>query len=329
MPRPNRTTNRLHFADLEPRRFEDLGLNLLYPLRPWADIRHYGRSGTDGGVDILAQETISGSPAVWFVQCKRFVRLTKKDLGEVIDHALSRTGAAPDVLLLIASCDVSRTLHETFDKLAAAKGVKRPLIWAGSVLEARLRTERPDLLFTFFGEQSVERQRSREGQIHRSLLMKRRLNRRLRTAGKVYPKVLIRSTDDLAYPDSTVTPDGISAWFIVEMHGFYHNGIEVLLMPHGGGVDASGSWIIAEQYPPVLPADFDRVNILAVGRIPYRNIVAVDFDGDDYYREAHLYCSFIESGRPYEAVVHYADLSSGPVLLDPASRVQHAPGSAP
>jgi hypothetical protein len=318
--RTSRTTNRLHFSDLDPRRFEDLGLNLLFPLKPWTDIRHYGRSGTDGGVDIFAREAGPNGTAAWFVQCKRFLKLGRKDIAEVVDHALQRTSVPPDVLLLVVACDVSRTIHEQFDRLAEKRGIRRPLVWSASVLEAKLRTERPDLLFTFFGEQSVERQRSREGQIQRSLLMKKRLARRLYTPGKVFPKLLIRSTDDVAYPEEAVTPVGISSWFVVEMHGFYHNGVEVLLMAHGGGVGAARQWMIADQYPALLPEDFRAVNILAVGRIPYRNIVAADFDGDDYYAEPHLYCSFIEAGQPYEAVVYYADFDSGPMLLDQSKR---------
>ena len=36
-----KTTNKLHFTDLDPIRFEDFCLALIYPLHPWADIRHY------------------------------------------------------------------------------------------------------------------------------------------------------------------------------------------------------------------------------------------------------------------------------------------------
>lgn len=50
---PTKTTNRLHFTDLEPLRFEDLCLNIIQRQKDWKDIRHYGRSGSDEGIDIL------------------------------------------------------------------------------------------------------------------------------------------------------------------------------------------------------------------------------------------------------------------------------------
>jgi len=52
-----KTTNRLHFTDLDPIRFEDFCLALIFPLHPWANIRHYGRLGDDGGIDIYAKES--------------------------------------------------------------------------------------------------------------------------------------------------------------------------------------------------------------------------------------------------------------------------------
>ena len=41
--RSTKTTNRLHFSDLEPLRFEDLCLNIIHRRNEWKDIRHYGR----------------------------------------------------------------------------------------------------------------------------------------------------------------------------------------------------------------------------------------------------------------------------------------------
>ena len=40
-----RTFARLHFSDLDPLRFEDLGLNIISRLYPWNELNHFGRSG--------------------------------------------------------------------------------------------------------------------------------------------------------------------------------------------------------------------------------------------------------------------------------------------
>lgn len=52
MPNPSVTTNRLHFEDLEPRRFEELGYQLLHRLYKWERLDHTGVCGNDGGIDI-------------------------------------------------------------------------------------------------------------------------------------------------------------------------------------------------------------------------------------------------------------------------------------
>lgn len=51
-PNPSVTTNRLHFEDLEPRRFEELGYQLLHRLYKWNRFDHTGVCGNDGGVDL-------------------------------------------------------------------------------------------------------------------------------------------------------------------------------------------------------------------------------------------------------------------------------------
>jgi hypothetical protein len=49
--KPTKTTNRLHFEDLDPKRFEDFCHSLLFPIRTWQSMHHIGRSGDDGGQD--------------------------------------------------------------------------------------------------------------------------------------------------------------------------------------------------------------------------------------------------------------------------------------
>src|SRR4051812_3933520 len=89
--KPSRTINRLHFSDLDPARFEDLCLNLIYTLRECSDIRHYGRTGDDGGVDIYAVEKlVDGATAYWYVQCRRYAKATKATLIKAASDALEK-----------------------------------------------------------------------------------------------------------------------------------------------------------------------------------------------------------------------------------------------
>jgi hypothetical protein len=75
--RPSTTTNRLHFEDLDPRRFEDLCHCLVYPLRDWREMAHVGRLGSDDGVDIDAiEQADDGARRRWVIQCKRYKTFT-------------------------------------------------------------------------------------------------------------------------------------------------------------------------------------------------------------------------------------------------------------
>lgn len=149
---PSRTTNRLHFTDLDPIRFEDLCLGLVYPLRPWLEIRHYGRLGSDGGVDILALEPVNDEVArTWLIQCRRYSKASKSTLITAVDDALSRATSPPYTLLTVLACDVTKEAHETYQLYATKKGVVTPILWTASTLEVRLYEDRKDLLFAYFG----------------------------------------------------------------------------------------------------------------------------------------------------------------------------------
>ena len=54
MAKPTKTINRIHFEDVENRRFEDLAQSIVLKLRPWIQLNHIGRVGNDDGVDIEA-----------------------------------------------------------------------------------------------------------------------------------------------------------------------------------------------------------------------------------------------------------------------------------
>jgi hypothetical protein len=42
-----------------------------------------------------------------------------------------------------------------------------------------------------------------------------------------------------------------------------------------------------------------------IGSIPYENIDNVDWDGDEYYSDPHVYCFFSYKNEPYEHIGFY------------------------
>ncbi|BDC46037.1 restriction endonuclease [Paraburkholderia terrae] len=315
MTRPTRTINKLHFEDLSAGRFEDLSLALVYRLRRWQDIHHDGRTGADDGVDIRAIEAASdNSLRVWFVQCKRYGTFTAADAKAAVRAAVGKTAVPPDVMLLIVGCDVTLATRTAYEQAAADAGIQMAILWTASKLEAMLYADHPDLLFSYFGVSLVRQERKREDDLRRTLAMKRKMARVFPHDYK--PKVVIHSIDDEHYPEVDVAGNGrISSWFRVEFAGHYHAGIEVYLNIEHIIVDRiDGAWaevgfgangldIDIQPEEAFANTRYDVVKVFTIGRIPFKNIFEIDEDGDEYYREPHLYCRFVDHGTPYELVL--------------------------
>jgi len=101
------------------------------------------------------------------------------------------------------------------------------------------------------------------------------------------------------YPD-VGKKKGISAWFRISLLATYHRGILVLLRIGKLTKDReSGKW----RYTNYKAGESGDFRVFLVGFIPFENIEAVDWDGDEYYGFPHIYCHFVEkSGEPYEKV---------------------------
>lgn len=306
-------------------------------------MRHYGRSGDDGGVDILAKERVEdGVERVWFVQCRRYSRASQAVLARAISDALAKAGSPPDVLLVVVACDVSRKAHEAYVQQAAAKGVGTPLLWTASVLEARLHNERRDLLFSYFGISQAHNARGREASISRNISLKRRLMRDLladfktidfEKARKRPPlrfkcsEVIVHSIDDATYPNVDDKPTGISGWFKLELWNFYHNGLEFVIWVDLGVRDADGYWAVLEHGQAFDSERFTEIRMFRLARIPYRNIVDYDIEGDEYYPQPHLYCRFADGGQPYEGFRHVLISDEYPWPMEPELQLDLRPRS--
>lgn len=316
MARPTRTTNPLHFEDLSPGRFEDLAMNLVYRVKQWEDIHHDGRAGGDDGVDIRAiEKAVDGSLRRWFVQCKRYKLITPKEIRKAVDDALAKSPEPPDVLLFVLGCDVSLRARTAFEKQAFARGAGAAIVWTSSKLEAMLRADHPDLLFTFFGISMARHQRSVESDLRRTLTLKKKL-KRLLPKSKYYPDIIVRAIDDTSYPDiEDPGEDQIHGWFKREFGGHDPKGIDLILRVENLIVDReTQAWAIVDHTDPeVRKADgevdkiidanrYEMVKTYEIGRIPFRNIFEADDENDDYYPGVHLYVRYADAGMPYEVI---------------------------
>jgi hypothetical protein len=333
MTKPTKTINRIHFTDLEDRRFEDLSMQIVYRFKDWVFLHPDGRSGNDDGVDIRGLEKLDdGNTKNWFIQCKRYKKTSASELKKAVDEAISKNNEPPVVFLVVVGCDVSLKARQTFEKYSKGKGIIEPILWQAATLETKLYSDHPDLLFAFFGISLNKNQKNIETKLKTSLSVKRKLNKLLSTAQRGYC-IIIHSIDDSTYPNYEEIPKGkISPWFRLEFNDFYTNGIEFILNieyiildtttnfwkakwarfePHNEGLDYikyktdSGREDSTYNFKKIIDTNkYDIYNTYRIGRISYGNIVEIDEIGDGAYPGIHLYCRFDNDETPYEEFVN-------------------------
>jgi hypothetical protein len=313
-----RTFGPIHFDDLTPTRFEDLCLAMVYRLEKWVDIKHPGRKGKDGGVDIYArQELENGKIKDWYIQCKRYQKISNSELKKITDEIIKKNKKLPDVLLLIISCDLSKDNDKFFIKYAKEKGIPEIKIWASSILETKLYSEYHDLLFAYFNIPLSQDKRERIATVRRNIKLKKQMRNDfqqktfdhrecLRHPNKamIHRRVLIRSIDDKFYPDNNPNKTKNGSFFDAFPYDFYHNGLELYLYVVEILLDKDGSWDIKNYNETPRKGQYACKKAYQIGRLPFENIIVYDIDGDEYYDIPHIFCDFSCNGEPYEEIVY-------------------------
>lgn len=314
-----RTINQLHFEDLDPIRFEELILAMVYRMRRWDKLDHFGKKGTDDGIDIRAVEKLENDKEnVYYFQCKRYQKITNAKIKDIIDDYLMKNTFIPQFYILVISCSLTKKQIEYFESYCDEKGFNTATVWTSSVIEAKLYSEYHDLLFAYFGVNLVSERKSLTGSIRRNIALKKKMKKDFlkqtgcRTREEVedrlhkpwtkfnHSEVLIRSIYDKAYPkENTLLNNDFTGYYKAEVYDFYHNGLMVRAYPYVKDIkyrdedfDNPGEYTIIE----------DRAEIL--GCIPFENIIEYDIDGDEYYNYPHLFCDFVNVSDPYEKLVY-------------------------
>lgn len=111
------------------------------------------------------------------------------------------------------------------------------------------------------------------------------------------------------YPGTQETKKGISPWFKANLVGTYHNGIS-LQLNFADLIECECRWRLKTDQDPI----HSGVAVALIGNIPYENIVHVDWDGDEYYSNAQIFCRFdAKNGEPYEKLAYCERVKHGQV----------------
>lgn len=210
--RPTRTTNPIHFEDLDPKRFEDLIRELIYDFRDWQTIEATGKGGGDDGFDIRASERTTTTTIdedgnevfrpmdgnVWMIQCKREKTVPPSKIRKILEDI--DPDNPPYGYILAAATNFSKKAYDTFRDELTKLGVLEFYIWGNASLETELHQPKNDrILFTFFGISNVRRRRSRTTEIRSEVTNK---NRVMRVLGETpsHSWILARDSKDRHYP---------------------------------------------------------------------------------------------------------------------------------
>ena len=158
MPNPSVTTNRLHFEDLEPRRFEELGYQLLHRLYKWERLDHTGVCGNDGGIDLYG---ITKEGVHCYCQVKRYQKLSQSDIKNIYSTIAenNKTGLEPNSkFILICACDLSKQVLDVAYEEGDKCGFKSVELFPRTKLETLLYNGHRPLLKTFFGSDTTKRE---------------------------------------------------------------------------------------------------------------------------------------------------------------------------
>lgn len=210
--KPTKTTNPIHFEDLDPKRFEDLVRELIYDFRDWQTIEATGKGGGDDGFDIRAYERTSrtttdddgnevvrpmdGNP--WMIQCKREKTIPPSKIKKILEDVDPKN--PPYGYILAAATNFSKKAYDTFRDELTKLGVLEFYLWGNATLETELHQPKNDrILFTFFGISNVRRRRSRATEIRSEVTNKNRVMRVLGDQPS-HSWILARDSKDRHYP---------------------------------------------------------------------------------------------------------------------------------
>ena len=129
----------------------------------------------------------------------------------------------------------------------------------------------------------------------------------MRKAKKSVLDIIIRDIDRVdGYPNIDEKESGISAWFQSNLLETYTRGVRVLLKI-GMLTQCENGF----RYTDYNNSEKGDVKALLIGEISYDSIVAINWEGDEYYYSPNIYCYFNYDSEPYERLIFCEKVETG------------------
>lgn len=355
-----KTVNPLHFEDLEPKRFEDLVRQLAYSFKTWKLLEPTGLLGNDEGIDILGVEAPTEENGVerrWRFQCKRYKRLSPKEIREVVREVVPDPAAAPHGLVIAAACNFTADALLAFHEEAKTQGVQESHLWSRAKLEDQLfQPDYDHLLFAYFGISLRARKRGELEAVRHAITIKRKLRTALGTdalSNLGHRDVIVRNIAGDTYPEPAVSGQR-PAWHDARALWADHAAVCFEIQRWIGWRKPDGTWDFDEAtelglhqmrrngrqsaaereaearahrerilLEAAIPKE-ERASIFALAWLPYSRILEIDEfgEGDSLQPAPHIFCEWPhDANHPYDSSSLALDQSfGGPILLDMSKR---------
>jgi hypothetical protein len=317
--KPTKTTNNLHFEDLSPERFEDLIRDIFYNEKKWLELYPYGKKGKDDGIDILAIEDNNGIKMTWAVQCKRYQKIQKNDLKEIIDKIKTNNiDTLPDILLLAFACDISKENKDYLDNYAETNGINKVIIWTSSFIESKLYNDLPELLYKYFDINLSKKKNEKAKSISDKIKKRDKLRKEFYkpfdpykpysgTNKFIYEDIILRAVneEDGSFIKNNFGLKNQFGWysgFKVEPYNIIDEGFEVIFEVNDVLINKTDdSWFLFDKKLDN-NNDFIKLKVFGIGLIDYVNILETDFNNDEC--RPFFYCEFHGINGPFKEIFY-------------------------
>jgi RHS repeat-associated protein len=146
------TQHQYHFEDLSPDDFERLVYWLVERSGEFDQVQWYG-GARDKGRDVVAYKHAATGREKWYVQCKRYGRITyatlREELDKLAEHAEEEPGFAPEVIVFATACPVPPRVKDRAAVRASVLDLPDPYYWTRLELDERLKAQ-PQTVAEFF-----------------------------------------------------------------------------------------------------------------------------------------------------------------------------------
>ena len=328
MAKPTKTTNPLHFEDLEAHRFEDLGMDVLKKMYQWKRLDPIGVMGSDDGIDLFGVD-VKGVP--YYCQIKRYQKITPQDIRDIIIKIATGNEIGTNArLILIVACNPSKKAFDAFYEEAEKHGFQDPTILTGKKLESDLYSYYPDLLEQYFGIGKKTKNVSKAALIRKNMKLKKLAEQKLIVENVTELPISVRIREPwrcfidnalmLLSSKASLSSDRYGnegSWMKVCPWDMSEGGIKCYLMLYRHVVFnmSTHCWHLKAKDEKLQE---NEVELLChvMGILPYYQIVEIE-EYDSYFRYSVIHCEAEDIMDAFSKLIYdFEDIGRGTIIFD-------------